>query len=136
MSTAMTADGTHLITDPDYVYGLLPSDESSIDKIKSIETFRVRPRWLFVRVETEKGIVGWGEGTLEGKLIIILYPRSLQTCQLFLFFYDFQDILKLLKVLSKISQIDLLVGIQLILKIFVSFAHFSTYFSVRQNHNF
>ncbi|KAI5478355.1 galactonate dehydratase [Pseudohyphozyma bogoriensis] len=36
------------------------------DLIKSIETFRVKPRWLFVRVETEAGIVGWGEGTLEG----------------------------------------------------------------------
>ncbi|KAJ7624740.1 mandelate racemase/muconate lactonizing protein [Roridomyces roridus] len=36
------------------------------DLIKSIETFYVRPRWLFVRVETEKGIVGWGEATLEG----------------------------------------------------------------------
>lgn len=24
------------------------------------------PRWLFVRVETEGGVVGWGEGTLEG----------------------------------------------------------------------
>ncbi|EJC99191.1 enolase C-terminal domain-like protein [Fomitiporia mediterranea MF3/22] len=34
--------------------------------IKSIETFRVPPRWLFVRVETTDGIVGWGEGTLEG----------------------------------------------------------------------
>jgi galactonate dehydratase len=39
---------------------------SSIDRIAKIETFRVRPRWLFVRVETEKGIVGWGEATLEG----------------------------------------------------------------------
>ncbi|EED85618.1 predicted protein [Postia placenta Mad-698-R] len=28
--------------------------------------FRVPPRWLFVRVETQGGIVGWGEGTLEG----------------------------------------------------------------------
>ncbi|KAJ7100944.1 muconate lactonizing enzyme, N-terminal domain protein [Mycena belliarum] len=36
------------------------------DPIKAIETFYVRPRWLFVRVETEKGIVGWGEATLEG----------------------------------------------------------------------
>ncbi|KAJ7255641.1 mandelate racemase/muconate lactonizing protein [Mycena rebaudengoi] len=36
------------------------------DPIRSIETFYVRPRWLFVRVETEKGIVGWGEATLEG----------------------------------------------------------------------
>ncbi|WVQ74277.1 hypothetical protein IAR50_003874 [Cryptococcus sp. DSM 104548] len=35
-------------------------------KIKKIENFYVRPRWLFVRVETEGGVVGWGEGTLEG----------------------------------------------------------------------
>ncbi|KAH9478646.1 D-galactonate dehydratase [Psilocybe cubensis] len=34
--------------------------------ISKIETFRVPPRWLFVRVETQDGIVGWGEGTLEG----------------------------------------------------------------------
>lgn len=34
--------------------------------ITKIETFRVPPRWLFVRVETEDGIVGWGESTLEG----------------------------------------------------------------------
>ncbi|KAH8830100.1 enolase C-terminal domain-like protein [Flagelloscypha sp. PMI_526] len=38
------------------------------DPIKNIEAFHVRPRWLFVRVETEKGIVGWGEATLEGHL--------------------------------------------------------------------
>ena len=30
------------------------------------QVFRVPPRWLFVRVETTDGIVGWGEGTLEG----------------------------------------------------------------------
>ncbi|KAJ7757197.1 enolase C-terminal domain-like protein [Mycena maculata] len=46
-----------------YPKGLL---HSSSDPIRSIETFYVRPRWLFVRVETEKGIVGWGEATLEG----------------------------------------------------------------------
>ncbi|KAI1794328.1 enolase C-terminal domain-like protein [Ganoderma leucocontextum] len=39
---------------------------TSPDKIAKIEIFRVPPRWLFVRVETEQGIVGWGEGTLEG----------------------------------------------------------------------
>ncbi|KAF8896924.1 putative mandelate racemase/muconate lactonizing enzyme [Mucidula mucida] len=39
---------------------------ASADLIKNIETFYVRPRWLFVRIETEKGIVGWGEATLEG----------------------------------------------------------------------
>lgn len=35
-------------------------------KIKKVENFYVRPRWLFVRIETEGGVVGWGEGTLEG----------------------------------------------------------------------
>ncbi|KAF8814657.1 enolase C-terminal domain-like protein [Phlegmacium glaucopus] len=34
--------------------------------IFNIETFRVPPRWLFVRVQTTDGIVGWGEATLEG----------------------------------------------------------------------
>ncbi|KAF5368899.1 hypothetical protein D9758_002939 [Tetrapyrgos nigripes] len=34
--------------------------------ITKIEMFRVPPRWLFVRVETTDGIVGWGESTLEG----------------------------------------------------------------------
>lgn len=35
-------------------------------KIGRIETFRVPPRWLFVRVETDDGAVGWGEASLEG----------------------------------------------------------------------
>ncbi|KAH9852354.1 enolase C-terminal domain-like protein [Lenzites betulinus] len=39
---------------------------TSPNKITKIEIFRVPPRWLFVRVETQLGIVGWGEGTLEG----------------------------------------------------------------------
>jgi galactonate dehydratase len=43
---------------------------STSDAIRSIETFYVRPRWLFVRVETDKGVVGWGEATLEGRHIL------------------------------------------------------------------
>jgi galactonate dehydratase len=35
-------------------------------KIGRIETFYGPPRWLFVRVETEDGAVGWGEASLEG----------------------------------------------------------------------
>lgn len=35
-------------------------------KIGRIETFLVPPRWLFVRVESEDGAVGWGEASLEG----------------------------------------------------------------------
>lgn len=35
-------------------------------KIKSIEYFRVLPRWLFVKICDEEGNHGWGEATLEG----------------------------------------------------------------------
>jgi galactonate dehydratase len=35
-------------------------------KIGQIETFFVPPRWLFVRVESDDGAVGWGEASLEG----------------------------------------------------------------------
>ncbi|KAH0367587.1 mandelate racemase/muconate lactonizing enzyme family protein, partial [Aureobasidium melanogenum] len=34
--------------------------------IKTIEYFRVRPRWLFVKIVDAEGGVGWGEATLEG----------------------------------------------------------------------
>lgn len=34
--------------------------------IAQIETFLVAPRWLFVRIETDDGLVGWGEASLEG----------------------------------------------------------------------
>lgn len=30
-------------------------------KVRSVETFQVPPRWIFVRVETDEGLVGWGE---------------------------------------------------------------------------
>ncbi|EGD94863.1 mandelate racemase/muconate lactonizing enzyme [Trichophyton tonsurans CBS 112818] len=35
-------------------------------KIKTIEHFRVLPRWLFVKITDEQGGYGWGESTLEG----------------------------------------------------------------------
>jgi galactonate dehydratase len=40
--------------------------DSQSDHILRIEAFAVRPRWLFVRIETAQGAVGWGEATLEG----------------------------------------------------------------------
>lgn len=36
-------------------------------KIKDIELFKVPPRWLFLKMTTESGIVGWGEPIVEGK---------------------------------------------------------------------
>lgn len=35
--------------------------------ITKLETFYVRPRWLFLKVHTDAGIVGLGEPTLEGR---------------------------------------------------------------------
>jgi galactonate dehydratase len=36
-------------------------------KIKSMELFKVPPRWLFLKITTDTGIVGWGEPVVEGK---------------------------------------------------------------------
>ncbi|MEU0514596.1 galactonate dehydratase [Amycolatopsis sp. NPDC006125] len=36
-------------------------------KIVSVETFLVPPRWLFCRVATDDGLVGWGEPVVEGR---------------------------------------------------------------------
>jgi galactonate dehydratase len=40
-------------------------------KITRIETFPVPPRWLFCRVETDEGIVGWGEPVVEGRAEVV-----------------------------------------------------------------
>ncbi|MEP6728655.1 MAG: galactonate dehydratase [Bacteroidota bacterium] len=36
-------------------------------KIKGYELFQVPPRWLFLKIETDEGIIGWGEPIVEGK---------------------------------------------------------------------
>lgn len=36
-------------------------------KIKSYELFQVPPRWLFLKIETDEGLIGWGEPVIEGK---------------------------------------------------------------------
>jgi galactonate dehydratase len=36
-------------------------------KITSMTTFAVPPRWLFLKIETDEGVVGWGEPVLEGR---------------------------------------------------------------------
>ncbi|MBE1875668.1 galactonate dehydratase [Myceligenerans pegani] len=36
-------------------------------KITSMETFLLPPRWLFLKIETDTGVVGWGEPVLEGR---------------------------------------------------------------------
>ncbi len=36
-------------------------------KVRSYELFQVPPRWLFLKIETDEGITGWGEPVIEGK---------------------------------------------------------------------
>src|SRR5258707_15752616 len=41
------------------------NEASPMSLIAKIETFRVSPRWLFVRIETTDGLIGWGVASLE-----------------------------------------------------------------------
>ncbi len=36
-------------------------------QIRTMELFKVPPRWLFLRVSTDDGLVGWGEPIVEGR---------------------------------------------------------------------
>ncbi|MBB0246482.1 D-galactonate dehydratase, partial [Streptomyces alkaliphilus] len=36
-------------------------------RITRVETFAVPPRWLLCRIETDQGVVGWGEPVVEGR---------------------------------------------------------------------
>ncbi|PNY80619.1 galactonate dehydratase [Deinococcus koreensis] len=36
-------------------------------KITRLETFLVPPRWLFLKIETDEGVSGWGEPVVEGR---------------------------------------------------------------------
>ncbi|WP_110927173.1 galactonate dehydratase [Bacillus massiliglaciei] len=36
-------------------------------KIINYEVFTVPPRWLFIKIETDEGLTGWGEPIIEGK---------------------------------------------------------------------
>ncbi|MFA0839101.1 galactonate dehydratase [Streptomyces rochei] len=40
-------------------------------RIVKVRTFHVRPRWLFVAVETDKGVIGWGEAVVEGQARVV-----------------------------------------------------------------
>jgi L-alanine-DL-glutamate epimerase-like enolase superfamily enzyme len=57
-----------LVTRANSVINTIPIDMAPI---KLIEYFRVKPRWLFVKIADEDGLVGWGEGTLEGHTLAV-----------------------------------------------------------------
>ena len=41
-------------------------------KITNVNTYFVRPRWGFVEIKTDSGLVGWGEAVLEGHAAAVL----------------------------------------------------------------
>ena len=44
----------------------VPDDDPGL-RIRTVELFKVPPRWLFLKLTTESGIVGWGEPVVEGR---------------------------------------------------------------------
>jgi galactonate dehydratase len=36
-------------------------------KIDRLTTYLVPPRWLFLRIDTDDGVTGWGEPVVEGR---------------------------------------------------------------------
>ena len=40
-------------------------------KITKVETFLVKPRWLFLKIHTDEGLVGLGEPIVEGRALTV-----------------------------------------------------------------
>lgn len=36
-------------------------------KITRLTTWRLPPRWMFLKIETDEGVTGWGEPIIEGR---------------------------------------------------------------------
>jgi galactonate dehydratase len=52
-------------------------------KITQLELFTVPPRWLFLKISTDAGIVGWGEPIVEGRAeTVAAAVRELEYCLL------------------------------------------------------
>lgn len=39
--------------------------------VTAVETFQVAPRWVFVKIDTDDGVTGWGEASLEGNSDVV-----------------------------------------------------------------
>ncbi|MFI6677809.1 galactonate dehydratase [Kribbella sp. NPDC050470] len=68
-------------------------------KVERIETFLVPPRWLFCRIETSDGVVGWGEPVVEGRAEVV--RTAIETLSEYLIGQDPLQIERHWQVLSK-----------------------------------
>jgi len=65
----LTTDSTILVQ-YDY-YSSTSKEMANPMRITTVETFLVSPRWLFCRIETDTGLVGWGEPVVEGRALTV-----------------------------------------------------------------
>ena len=49
-------------------------------KMTKLETFHIQPRWLFLKIHTDAGIVGWGESVLEGRACTMELTKLITSC--------------------------------------------------------
>ena len=54
-----------------YAAGPVKIHEKAKVKITKLETFLVKPRWLFLKIHTDAGVTGLGEPLLEGRALTV-----------------------------------------------------------------
>ncbi|GGB87414.1 galactonate dehydratase [Dyadobacter sediminis] len=67
----VAAMGTMLLPKSSYASAPLPFSAYGSVKITRLETFLVKPRWIFLKIHTNSGIFGLGEPLLEGRALTI-----------------------------------------------------------------
>jgi galactonate dehydratase len=63
LAGAMTIPGTSFARPEPKVY----KEDRTAVKITKLETFLIKPRWVFLKIHTDAGVVGLGEPLLEGR---------------------------------------------------------------------
>jgi galactonate dehydratase len=51
--------------------GVTDAERKGVIRVTKLETFLVKPRWLFLKVHTDEGIVGLGEPVVEGRALTV-----------------------------------------------------------------
>jgi len=67
----IAATGTMLLPKTSYAAAPAPFQAYGKVRITKLETFLVKPRWIFLKIHTDAGIVGLGEPLLEGRALTI-----------------------------------------------------------------
>ncbi|GAB3548452.1 galactonate dehydratase [Spirosoma fluminis] len=73
IQSVLGAVGASITALPEASYAHTPGHFADYGKVKitKLETFLVKPRWIFLKIHTDVGIVGLGEPLLEGRALTI-----------------------------------------------------------------